>query len=1129
VILGASNAVGNAAPKVLTITIEPGLATPSITSSSGATGKVGVGFAYSAAATNTPRAFTATGLPNGLTIDGASGVISGIPTRAGTFTVTLAAANVSGSGAPFTLTVTIDPADSAPAITSAASAVASSGSVFTYQTIATSGPILSYSATGLPSGLSMNSGTGLITGTPTVAGLFTVTLSATNVAGPSAPLSLVLNVKTSALAPVITSASTSTGTQGSAFTYTATASNMPAAAPLPPGNGYAAAGLPDGLAINGATGAISGTPSSAGSFSVLLTATNDIGTSAPRLLTITVRAPLSAPQITSSNSAAASANSPFSYQIRGTNTPTLFDAGERPAWLAIDTATGILSGVPPFPGSFPITLVAGNSAGVGTPMKLTITATPAPGTPVITSGLSATGTAGAEFTTALAASNGPITSWFASSLPAGLTLTPTSGVISGKPAEPGVFRIEVRAANANGVGGSRFLTLNVAAAAGTPIIGPSTGSLAVGPHPHLERRTAASAAADYAEFRALSDGDASLISAGARQIAAAAGLTATGIVAEAFSYQVNAAGSPTGYFARNLPPGLAINPSTGLISGAPTTAGVYDSEIGARNPLGIGASVPFTITIRAPASAPTVTSSPTATGTAGSVFSYQISADRSPTSYNATGLPDELALNSTTGAISGVPTLPGRFKIKVSANNAAGSGAEADLLLILDAAADAPAINSTATASGMVRAAFTYQATASGRVTAWTARNLPAGVDIDSTTGLITGTPAVDGVFNATLTARNASGMSSPFTLRVTVAPSSATSTVTNATAATVAAGSLFAYQIIAGNSPVSYNADGLPPGLTLNAASGIISGSIATPGTYVLSVSANNAAGTGPVASFSLTVTGASVTPPTILSNISTRTNVGSGAQTLISGFVIAGDEPRAVLIRAVGPTLAQFNLNGLLADPVLEIFRGDGSRVTANDSWGSDGNSAALAATAARVGAFALPIGSLDAVISTTLPPGAYTAHVRGASAARGVGLVEIYDAAAGIGNSRITNLSARGAVGTGESVLIAGFVIRGAQPKSVLIRAVGPTLAAFGVNDALADPRLQVFSGSSLIESNDNWTDASAANAALRSGAFSLATGSKDAAIVVVLQPGAYTAQVSGGTDASGVALVEVYELP
>jgi hypothetical protein len=401
-------------------------------------------------------------------------------------------------------------------------------------------------------------------------------------------------------------------------------------------------------------------------------------------------------------------------------------------------------------------------------------------------------------------------------------------------------------------------------------------------------------------------------------------------------------------------------------------------------------------------------------------------------------------------------------------------------------------------------------------------------LDIDVLTGLVSGTPAVDGIFNAALTARNATGVSAPYGLRLTVAPSLATPAVTSATTASIAPGGAFTYQIAAGNSPVSYNASDLPAGLTLNAVTGLISGTVRVPGTYLIAVSANNTSGPGPVTTLTVAVAGADATAPTNLTSISTRARVGTGANVLIAGFAIAGTEPKAVLIRAVGPTLSGFGLTGVLVDPVLELYRADRSSLAVNDSWDLEGNAAAITATSARVGAFALPGGSTEAVINVTLPPGNYTAQVRGASGGTGIGLVEVYDAGTGTDNSRLSSISSRAEVGVGGNVLIAGFVVRGTEPKTILIRGVGPGLDAF-LAGSLANPKLELYRSATLISENDDWTDPAIAAAAARSGTFAIAVGSRDAALLVTLQPGSYTAQVSGVTASSGVALIEVYELP
>ena len=270
---------------------------------------------------------------------------------------------------------------------------------------------------------------------------------------------------------------------------------------------------------------------------------------------------------------------------------------------------------------------------------------------------------------------------------------------------------------------------------------------------------------------------------------------------------------------------------------------------------------------------------------------------------------------------------------------------------------------------------------------------------------------------------------------------------------------------------------------------------------------------------------------------NVSSRlaTRDGDGSRSFIAGFVIAGVAPKPVLVRAVGPGLTQFGVNGTLVNPRLRVFAGD-QLVAENDNWV---DAAALRETTARVGAFALPAGSQDATLLLTLTPGAYSAHVV-ANGGEGVALIEVYDAESTQPATQIVNLSTRGFVGTGEDVLVAGFVISGSVPKRVLVRGVGPTLNEFGVTGSLADAVLKLYQGSTVIAENDNWetpllvnvaaaTSAEVASAALRAGAFALPPGSKDAALVVTLPPGAYSAIVSGANNGIGAGLVEVYELP
>ena len=316
-------------------------------------------------------------------------------------------------------------------------------------------------------------------------------------------------------------------------------------------------------------------------------------------------------------------------------------------------------------------------------------------------------------------------------------------------------------------------------------------------------------------------------------------------------------------------------------------------------------------------------------------------------------------------------------------------------------------------------------------------------------------------------------------------------------------------------------------PTLTLSNAQSAVAG------TYTLE--ASNSAGM--IASQPATLSISSTADFGRIINLAIRAQAGSGAQTLIVGIAVGGSGAsgtKPILVRGVGPTLANFNVPGVLNDPLLSVFQGS-TVVNSNDNW--EGN-AQVAAISGQVGAFALGSAtSKDAAIyNAGFGINTYTVQITGAGGTSGVALAEIYDASPASTFSpstpRLVNVSARTQVGTGGNILIAGFVIGGSTAKTVLIRATGPALDLFGVLGVLADPKLDVIrsDSSTVVASNDNWGGGTAlANTFSSVGAFSLAPTSKDAAVVVTLPPGAYTAQVAGVGETTGVALIEVYEVP
>jgi len=272
------------------------------------------------------------------------------------------------------------------------------------------------------------------------------------------------------------------------------------------------------------------------------------------------------------------------------------------------------------------------------------------------------------------------------------------------------------------------------------------------------------------------------------------------------------------------------------------------------------------------------------------------------------------------------------------------------------------------------------------------------------------------------------------------------------------------------------------------------------------------------------------------VLRNLSTRGQVGVAGQDMIAGFVVGGSASKQLLVRAIGPTLATLGVPGAIAATQLSVYTGS-TLVASNTGWSADPTNASQV-TAADVlsGAFALPPGSLDSALVSTFPPGAYTALVSGAGSDTGVGLVEVYDLdqLQLFSSQKLVNVSTRGSVGTGANILIGGFSFDGAAPKRLLIRASGPGLSTMGVAGTLATPRLQLFNnGQQLVRENYSWqagNDAVLVSAAeAQTGAFAFASGSADSAILIVLPPGNYTAEVSGVGGTTGTALIEVYEVP
>ncbi len=334
--------------------------------------------------------------------------------------------------------------------------------------------------------------------------------------------------------------------------------------------------------------------------------------------------------------------------------------------------------------------------------------------------------------------------------------------------------------------------------------------------------------------------------------------------------------------------------------------------------------------------------------------------------------------------------------------------------------------------------------------------------------------------------------------------------------------GESFNYHITATGMPFDFSAIGLPPGLEFyisRAGSGSplfgsISGQPTTTGVFPVTITATNSAGTTS-AVLQITINASSTTPR--LLNLSTRGEVLTGDDVLIGGFIIPEGQPKSVLLRAIGPALASA-LSNALADPVLTLYRPDGSSVT-NDDW-KDSQQTQIQATGLA------PTQDREAAILAALSPGSYTAVVSGKDGGVGVGLFEAYDLDAAAG-SKLANISTRGRIDTGDNVLIGGVISNDTFVTYIVIRAIGPSLVAGGVANPLMNPVLELYTANgTLMASNDDWKESTEADEIM---SFGLApTDDHESAIFSSVYDEPVTAIVRGKDGTTGVGLVEVYNV-
>jgi hypothetical protein len=244
----------------------------------------------------------------------------------------------------------------------------------------------------------------------------------------------------------------------------------------------------------------------------------------------------------------------------------------------------------------------------------------------------------------------------------------------------------------------------------------------------------------------------------------------------------------------------------------------------------------------------------------------------------------------------------------------------------------------------------------------------------------------------------------------------------------------------------------------------------------------------------------------------------VEAGDNVLIAGFIVQGNASKRLLIRGTGPSLAAFGISAALQDPILELFSGN-TQLGINDNWPENPNAVEITATGLA------PANGKESALLVMVPPGVYTAVLRGVNDATGVGLVEVYDLDAS-GAAKVVNISTRGFVLSGEDAMIGGFIITGSESSELVIRAIGQSLAALDVPDPLADPFLEIHDGNgAIIETNNNWRDSQ--ETVLKNTGLA-PSDDLESALLISVPPGNYTAIVRGAGGGSGNGLVEVYQL-
>ena len=763
---------------------------------------------------------TAGSLPPGLSLS-AAGAITGTPTTAGSYSATVQATDSAGFTGTTVVSYTIN---NVVTVTNPGAQTKNSGTAIATLTLSasTSSSTATISSTGwsvtagsLPPGLSL-SAAGAITGTPTTAGSYSATVQATDSAGftGTTVVSYTINNVVTVTNP---GAQTSTaGTAISPLTLSASTSGASGGATI---SSWSLSGAPPGLSISPA-GVVSGTPTTGGTYSVTATATDSAafsGTSSSFLWTVHDVVTVTNPGAQTSTSGTAISTLTPSASIVGGGTVSSWAQTGMPPGLSFNASTGAFTGTPTTGSATPysVTITATDSRGdsgsatFNWTVNNTVTVTNPgaqskdSGTAIVTLTLSAT----TSSSTATISSTG--WSVIAGSLPPGLSLS-TAGAITGTPTTAGSYSATIQATDSAGFTGTTVVsyTINNVVTVTNPGTQSSVSGTAITPLPISATDSSTTATLAYSD-------------------------------------------------SSTLPPGLSIDPSTGVISGTPTTAGVYPVTITATDGASYSGQASFTWTVT---NTVTVTGQSNQSGVTGTSVSLANSATTSGSaggamiaSWSATGLPAGLSIDSSTGTISGIPTTAGTSSVTVTATDSASFTGSTSFTWTLTNTVVVTAPSNQSNVSGTAVTPLTVSATDTSTTTSLSftdSSSLPPGLSIDSSTGTITGTPTTAGIYAVTITATDGSGFvgTAGFTWTVTNTVSVTNpGNQTNNDSSAITPLQIVATDSSSGGLPLSYSDSGtLPAGLSIDPSTGIVSGTPTTVGVSSVTVTVTDSVTSG-------------------------------------------------------------------------------------------------------------------------------------------------------------------------------------------------------------------------------------------------------------------------------------------